>query len=160
MTTLSSDRLLNRAMSEYRSVDPSRRPWLLRAKLGTYLIAADRAAFVAAAAGAQIQPRPVQLLVLLEMCLVLGGAGSLYRSPLTLSVLDDLPYLANAAVICLLTELSLKAIGLSGDRGTPSKCSFSSPSWLDPVLRRTHSSETLAGGASSDTAYWHSGLAT
>jgi exopolysaccharide biosynthesis polyprenyl glycosylphosphotransferase len=90
-------------------------PWLFRAPVGVYLLGVDCLSFFASTA-TRWPPRPWQLLVLIEMCAFLGGVGKLYRSRLTLSVLDDFPYVLGAVFICLLTEISLETI--TGDEGT------------------------------------------
>jgi exopolysaccharide biosynthesis polyprenyl glycosylphosphotransferase len=86
-----------------------RSPWLLRGRLGAYLFVVDCVAFAAATA-VRWRPDAWQLLILAEMCALLAGFGKLYRSRLTLSVLDDFPYLLGAVFVCLLTELSLQSV--------------------------------------------------
>jgi exopolysaccharide biosynthesis polyprenyl glycosylphosphotransferase len=89
---------------------PRLRPLLLRWPAPPYLVLGDVAAFLVIAV---LQwPHPVQALVLGVVLLCFWAAG-LYRSRVTLSVLDDLPFLSAGVLAGLVTELA--AAGLLSD---------------------------------------------
>jgi exopolysaccharide biosynthesis polyprenyl glycosylphosphotransferase len=108
-TAAGDRRALSPRRSAPREVDRHRSPWLLRARLGSYLLVIDCLAF-AVSAMVRWRPDVWQLLVLIEFCGLLAGFGKLYRSRLTLSVLDDVPYLVGSVFVCALTEFSLQSV--------------------------------------------------
>ncbi|NYD24442.1 sugar transferase [Kineococcus aurantiacus] len=84
------------------------RPRFLKGPVGPYLLLGDLAAFaVSALASGVFAPVQAVALVAVVVCFWVFG---LYRSRLSLSLLDDLPYLLAGAVLCLTTELSLSAL--------------------------------------------------
>ncbi|MGY1735378.1 sugar transferase [Geodermatophilus sp. SYSU D00684] len=88
---------------------PATEPWWLGRGVGPYLILADVAAF----AGATLLTQPgsplAQGLALVFLLLVFWRAG-LYRSRLTLSLLDDLPYLLAAVAVAWALKVALISV--------------------------------------------------
>ena len=80
-------------------------PWWLRGGVRPYLLLADIAAFVVATVITSPTSR-VHIVVLLVYLAVFYAAG-LYRSRLTLSLLDDLPYILAASVVGFALKLAL-----------------------------------------------------
>ncbi|PRY18426.1 sugar transferase [Kineococcus rhizosphaerae] len=89
--------------------DPrSLRPRLLVGPVGPYLLAGDAVVFALSAFSSGVVA-PVQVLALVAVVCCFRIFG-LYRSRLSLSLLDDLPYVLAGGVLCLTTELSLSAL--------------------------------------------------
>ena len=101
--------LERRAELPARLFDPrDLRPRYLRGPVGPYLLAGDLAVFVVSTvlSGAFESVQAFALVAVLACFWVFG----MYRSRLSLSLLDDLPYLAAGGLLCLTTELSLSAL--------------------------------------------------
>ena len=86
-------------------------PWL-RFGVRPYLLAVDLAAFGAAAA--LTGPTSAAHLLILVTNLVIFSLAGLYRSRLTLSVLEDLPYIVSA--LCVGVALKLAVLGLGPEQ--------------------------------------------
>jgi len=82
-----------------------RRPWWLRWSAGSYLLMGDAATFLAVSAAYGHQPG-VQIPSLAALLLTLSSLG-LYRSRLTLSVIDDAPYIAAGVAASSLLTVAL-----------------------------------------------------
>ena len=80
-------------------------PWWLRAGVRPYLLAADVAAFGIATAITH-PTHPIHVVVLVVNVFTFALAG-LYRSRLTLSLLDDFPYIAAAVLVGATLKLAL-----------------------------------------------------
>ncbi|WP_246078759.1 exopolysaccharide biosynthesis polyprenyl glycosylphosphotransferase [Modestobacter excelsi] len=80
-------------------------PWWLRAGVRPYLLVGDVLAFVAATAITSPGSR-FHVLALLAYLVVCQTAG-LYRSRLSLSLLDDLPYIVGASIVGFALKLAL-----------------------------------------------------
>ncbi|NAZ86275.1 sugar transferase [Kineococcus indalonis] len=94
---------------EPRMFDPqSLRPWFLRAPTGFYLLLVDVLTFLAVAA-AFWPPDPVGAVLLVVMLGSFSVFG-LYRPRLSMSILDDSPYVVAVGLACLTTELALSAL--------------------------------------------------
>jgi exopolysaccharide biosynthesis polyprenyl glycosylphosphotransferase len=89
-------------------------PWWLRAGVRPYLLLGDVLAFAAATAITAPGSR-FHLFVLLAYLVVFQTAG-LYRSRLTLSLLDDLPYIFAASIVGFALKLALISLFPSVDR--------------------------------------------
>ncbi len=83
-------------------------PWWLRSGVRPYLLLADVAAFGVAAA-ITTPTHPVHFVVLVVNILAFAAAG-LYRSRLTLSLLDDLPYIVAAVMVGAALKVTLFAL--------------------------------------------------
>jgi exopolysaccharide biosynthesis polyprenyl glycosylphosphotransferase len=81
------------------------RPKWLRYPVGRYLLVGDLLAFVLA--GIPDRPRTGGAILIAALLLVGFGLAGLYRSRLSLSLLDDLPYIGAAVFVCLVTELAV-----------------------------------------------------
>jgi len=79
-------------------------PWWLRGGVRPYLVIGDVVAFAIASA-ITLPTSPTHFLVLLVTLVTFTAAG-LYRSRLTLSLLDDLPYIVAACVVGLALKVS------------------------------------------------------
>ncbi|NAZ81109.1 exopolysaccharide biosynthesis polyprenyl glycosylphosphotransferase [Kineococcus sp. R8] len=98
-----------------RSEMPSRlfdpqvlRPRLLRGPVGPYLLLGDLAVFAVTALVSGVFA-PVQAVALAAVVTCFWVFG-MYRSRLSLSLLDDLPFLVAGGLVCLTTELSLSTL--------------------------------------------------
>ncbi len=80
-------------------------PWWLRGGVRPYLLLADIVAFVIATVLTS-PTSPAHVVVLLVYLAVFHAAG-LYRSRLTLSLLDDLPYILAASLVGFALKLAL-----------------------------------------------------
>lgn len=92
-------------------------PWWLRGGVTPYLLVVDVIAFTAATVITH-PTSPVHVLVLVVNVVAFYGAG-LYRSRLSLSLLDDLPYLVGAVVVG--AALKLMLFGLVPGVDSPSR---------------------------------------
>jgi exopolysaccharide biosynthesis polyprenyl glycosylphosphotransferase len=86
-----------------RSTNP-----LLRYGVTPYLVIADGLAFLVAVMA--VQPYSISLWALLPVIMVLYASGGLFRSRLTLSVLDDMPSLAGRAFVAAAVLTWLEAL--------------------------------------------------
>jgi len=90
-------------------VTVSRKPWWLRRGVGPYLVLGDVVAFAAATAITLPGSPLVHGLALVFLLLAFWRAG-LYRSRLTLSLVDDLPYVLAAVVVACTFKVALFSV--------------------------------------------------